>query len=168
MIELFLSYGVGILTLWRQEDECLHVSVTGSDTSLNEINVLRSDSFVLLPLPVNKKEDQNLLSPLLICYTGQKISYLFYQTLWKSVLRFVRKSLYTSRPCFHYIMLKINYKFEANDSNKIYYLFCYIFMYIIRLFLLVSGRGKCQDHSPSQPSHIQNGTSKSVQLKHSS
>jgi hypothetical protein len=72
LIELFLSYGVGILRLWRQEDECLHVSVTGSDTSLNEINVLRSCSFVLLPLLVNRKEDQNLLSPFLICYTRQK------------------------------------------------------------------------------------------------
>lgn len=72
LIELFLSYGVGILRLWRQEDECLHVSVTGSDTSLKEINVLRSCSFILLPLLVNRKEDQNLLSPFLICYTRQK------------------------------------------------------------------------------------------------
>jgi hypothetical protein len=33
LIELFPSSGVGILTLWRQEDECLRVSVTGSERS---------------------------------------------------------------------------------------------------------------------------------------
>jgi hypothetical protein len=68
-------------------------------------------------------------------------------------------------------MLKINYKFEANNSKKFYYLFCYLYVEvteIIKSFLLVSGKGKCQDHYPSQPSHIHNETSVSVQLKHSS
>jgi len=68
-------------------------------------------------------------------------------------------------------MLKINYKFEANTSQQIYYLFWYLYAEltkIVRLFLLASGIGKCQDHYPSQPSNIHNETSVSVQLKHSS
>jgi len=48
-------------------------------------------------------------------------------------------------------MLKINYKYEANDSKKIYYLFCYFYVEvtkIVGIFLLASSVGKCQDHSP--------------------
>jgi hypothetical protein len=84
---------------------------------------------------------------------------------------FVRKSLSISRLWFHYVTLKINYKYKANYSKKIYYLFCYLYVEVTKiviLFLLASGIGKCQYHSPSQPSHIHNETSGSVQLKLSS